>query len=144
MISLNELKNDLESSAKRKKLNNSSNNLLEDNYLGCSLTNNSFNNSNYKLNNSLSTSFTDNKIFFDILNDAVNQRLNLFYKKLTKLIYLDLGCRVIDDNVYIRDDKILENIIDLEIELQIHCTPYQVNCNQRPYIGQQVSISFFK
>lgn len=148
MISLYELKNDLDKSSIRKQENqiNSSNHQSNDNlddtfgssYLSSSISNSMMNfGSNYSMTNSLSTSFTDNKMFFDILNDAVNQRLNTFYKKLSKIIWLDLGCMAVDDNVYIRDDKVLKNIVDLEIELQVHCTPYQVNCSLRPYIGRQ-------
>ena len=95
---------------------------------------------NVGLTSSLSASFTDNRMFFDILNDAVNNRLNSFYKKLTRLVWLDLGCNAVDDEVYILDDKILQNVIDLNLELHVHSTPRQINCSLRPHIGQQEKV----
>lgn len=144
MISLYELKVDLESSTKRKQQNlmmNSSNDLHNDlsdcnNYLSSSMSNSM----NVGLTSSLSASFTDNRMFFDILNDAVNNRLNSFYKKLTRLVWLDLGCNAVDDEVYILDDKILQNVIDLNLELHVHSTPRQINCSLRPHIGQQEKV----
>ena len=139
MISLNELKLDLDNSTKRREQQSSICTSTETDYLSCSIINSNFNsNFNTSLSNSqLSNSFTDNQLFFEILNEQVNRRLNEFYRKLTKLIYLDLGCNVIDNAVYILDDQILENVVDLNLELQVHCTPYQINCSYRPHIGKQ-------
>lgn len=165
IISLNELKIDLDKSIRRKQQNtiNSSTDLSNDLFdnndysfgsISNSMTNSmsksmgnsmsksmsksiSFHKRNDGLSNSISTSFTDNRMFFEILNDAVNNRLNLFYKKLTKLIWLDLGSNAVDNRVFILDDDILQNIMDLDLEIQVHSTPRQINCTQRPHIGRQ-------
>lgn len=147
MFSLHQLTLSLDEAAKRKQLNltNSSPDPSGDDFLSCSMNSSSCLSSSFartnmaSMNSSLSTSssFTDNKIFFEILNDEVNKRLKDFYKKLTKLVFLDLGCNAVDEEVYLLDDRVLATIVELDIELQVHCTPYQINCACRPHIKVQ-------
>lgn len=143
MISLHQLTLSLDEAAKRKQQNLTNNSLASDespagdDYLACSMNSSAGFSSSFAMSNSLSTSFTDNKMFFEILNDEVNKRLKEFYKKLTKLVLLDLGCNAVDEEVYILDERVLRNVVELDIELQVHCTPYQTNCSYRPHIKYQ-------
>ena len=146
MISLHQLTLSLGEATKRKQQNeqnltNSSLDPTGDDYLSCSMNSSAGLGSSFSagfaMTNSLSTSFTDNRMFFEILNDEMNKRLKDFYKKLTKLIFLDLGCNAVDEEVYILDEQVLANVVELGIELQVHCTPYQINCAQRPHIKIQ-------
>lgn len=142
MISLHQLTLSLDEAAKRKQQNLTNNSLANDeppdDYLSCSMSSSAGFSSSFSMRNSLSTSFTDNRMFFEILNDEVNKRLKDFYhKKLTKLLILDLGCNAVDEEVYILDERVLRNVVELDIELQVHCTPYQINCSHRPHIKHQ-------
>lgn len=146
MFSLHQLRLSLDEAAKRKQQNlaNSTPDPTDDDYLSCSMNSSAGLSSSFvsrptmgHMTSSLSTSFSDNKMFFEILNDEVNKRLKDFYKKLTKLVFLDLGCNAVDEEVYLLDDRVLATIVELEIELQVHCTPYQIDCAYRPHIKVQ-------